>query len=174
MGKLPLKEILTVLLISHLSTLIAGQLGKPKEPVLGAEANWYVELGKLRSGTEPGRERKQREAKPRLRGARAPAEPQPPREGGGAAPRISPCEPGAAINTAGAVYSTSAGLAFSVCLLSCRASPPHFCYPAVSAMETAGRPVLGAPRCVPTSGPVQSVCLPPWTSCLGRSLKERK
>lgn len=32
MGKLPLKEILTVLLISHLSILIAGQLGKPKEP----------------------------------------------------------------------------------------------------------------------------------------------
>lgn len=51
MGKLPLKEILTVLLISHLSTLIAGQLGKPKEPVLGAEANWSVELGKLRRQT---------------------------------------------------------------------------------------------------------------------------
>lgn len=54
MGKLPLKEILTVLLISHLSILIAGQLGKPKEPVLGAEANWSVELGKLRGGTGAG------------------------------------------------------------------------------------------------------------------------
>lgn len=89
MGKLPLKEILTVLLISHLSILIAGQLGKPKEPVLGAEANWSVELGKLRGGTGAGMGEKAKRGKAApARSLSARGAPAAAGEAGGAAPRI--------------------------------------------------------------------------------------
>lgn len=90
MGKLPLKEILTVLLISHLSILIAGQLGKPKEPVLGAEANWSVELGKLRGGTGAvdGRESKERQS----RACEEPERPRSPSRCGGSG-RGGPTDP---------------------------------------------------------------------------------
>lgn len=89
MGKLPLKEILTVLLISHLSILIAGQLGKPKEPSSERRQTglWNWASCGAEQGLLMGEKAKRGKAAP-ARSLSARGAPAAAGEAGGAAPRI--------------------------------------------------------------------------------------
>lgn len=88
MGKLPLKEILTVLLISHLSILIAGQLGKPKEPSSERRQTGLWNWASCGAEQGLGWERKQRGKAAPARSLSARGAPAAAGEAGGAAPRI--------------------------------------------------------------------------------------
>ena len=120
MGKIPLEEILTALLISHWSTLIAGQLGKPKEPVWEQRQTGQVQS---QTGARMGEEAKRSKATSAgslsARGAPTAAGKGAGRTHGSEALLISPSEPDAAINRGRDIYSSNAALVFCLCVLSC-------------------------------------------------------